>query len=309
MRGQFGKSARLTHATFQPKLVVPAVAAALAAAFFTASLAGVRESTVQSIMQIEQVENRLVATPKLVEGVAQAAKADGLKSVSELQPILQQAANQAFSAEPIETSLRKALSGAAGTDIDPSALAKASRALAVAEQEIADEAASANAEPSDPQRRTHLIDPKDHARIAALVEVMASPELAAETALTQQVMYIALEALTNSTASQITAMPAQDISEQMKGLVGKLRERRVNEKPVPRDVVEALEKNRLAMSLASLSPENLQILSHFYDSEGGKRKRDILVSSYRDASDAANARLLTTYFRLLAEHLKSNSSQ
>lgn len=296
--------ARLSHATFHRRLLVPVLAAALGAAFLTSSLAGAEESTVQSILQIEQVKARLASMPSLVQQVAQSAKSNGLNGVSELQPLVEKAAASAFNSDAMEARISKALAQTARAGIDPSALTKAAQSLALAQQKFNDATAHNSVETKSPTSQL-----EDSPKIEALAKAMASPDLAAETAFTQQVMYVALEALTNSTADQLTAMPLQGLNAQMKGVVEQLRQRSSNEKPIPKDVAQALEKNRLTTILAAIPHEDLQVLADFYAGAGGKAKRDALVTAYRDASEMANTQFLETYFRLLVEQLKSNPRQ
>lgn len=276
----------------RPRLITPMMAAALGAVLISSGFAQTKPSVDQSLLQIEAVGPRLASLPSLVARVAEAAAADGVRNIPEVQAALQTAAASAFDPAAMENDISAAVAKTADADADPTALAKAAEALSEGRQ-------SAAAQADEGQ------DPRDGQAITALVEAMASPELAAETAVTEQVMYAALEILTNATAEQLASLSVSALQEESRATLETLRARKMNEKPRPKDVAEAQEKNRLASALAELAPEDLRTLSTFYASEGGKAKRDALIAAYRQASDAANINLLNAYLEQLVTQLKT----
>lgn len=280
--------------------LIPMAGLGLALTGFSSGLANSTPSVDQSLMKLEQVQARLEATPLLAKQVSEAASADGVNKVADLEPHLQRAAVSSFDAAAIGQGIEAALDQTDGSNIDPKSFATAAQALTEAMEKLAKNDAAAA------EFQALLADDKDGPRIAALTEAMASPDLAAETALTGQVMYSALEALTNSTAEQLSAASPDILQTQMQVIVGQLRDKSSNEKPVPKDVAAAQEKNHLSLVLASLPKDDLAVLAAFYASETGKAKRNALISAYRKASDASNTKLLHTYFQAVVADLKSN---
>ncbi|SIQ49444.1 hypothetical protein SAMN05880590_104340 [Rhizobium sp. RU35A] len=294
--------ARMLHLRF----LAPTVAVALGTFLFSSGLAETKASADQSLLQIEAVGPRLASMPSLVGSVARAAAKDGVPHIPDVQPALQAAAASAFNPEAMNHDISAALAKTAGTDVETSALAKAAQALIKARTSTVAQTDEASGTPSTP-RQTEGYDPQGGERVGQLVEAMASPELAAETAFTEQVMYAALEILTNSTTQQLAALPLPDLQAQTRTTLETLRARNTNEKPVAKDVAQAQEKNRLAAALATLAPEDLGTLSAFYASEDGKAKRDALVAAYRKAADEANIKLLNAYLQQLVTQSKAKA--
>ncbi|MDO1583080.1 hypothetical protein [Rhizobium oryzicola] len=260
----------------------------------------------QSLLQIEQIHSRLQAVPTLVEGAAQAAQADGVRGVSDLKPLLEKAVAASFKADAIEERLSEDLGTGGTIAADSTAFAKAAQAFAKASKAYGGQTAAISGEGLTPEVKSHLTDGESGARIARLVEAMASPDLAGETAFTGQVMYVALETFTNSSAAELRDMSLDTLNQQMAGVLKTLRARTSNEKPLPKDVARAQEKNRLALMLANLAPDDLKALSDFYESDAGKAKREALVAGYRQASEDANFKMLDAFFRQLSGQLKTN---
>ena len=284
----------------------PLVAAAFAGVMVAsaAAMVGASGSTDHSLLQIEAVSSRLSATPGAVEGVAKAA-ADRSVPTSDAQPLLETAARSSFDADGMFAEISKAVAAAGGDAADPKAFAKAAAAWQEGQAKVArmyqaqDQAAAKEIE-------TRLVDPDKGPAIKALADLMAGPDLAVESAVTSQAMYLSLEALSSADAAKLVSVSQDKLQSEMKGVIASLRARSENEKPLPKDMARADEKARLTFVLATLSPEDLSVLTDFYESPGGKAKRDALVESYRRVSDQANGQMLGQYFQALADYLKTH---
>ncbi|MFW8588286.1 hypothetical protein ACOJBM_36020 [Rhizobium beringeri] len=285
----------------------PLVAAALvcAMAASAAGMVGASDTTDQSLLQIEQVASRLSGTPAAVENVAKAATDRGISATSDAQPLLETAARSSFKADSMLAEVSKAVGEAGDDAVDPKAFAKAATALEEGQAKTArmydaqDQSAAKDIE-------TRLADPDNGPRISRLVDLMAGPDLAVDTAFTAQLMYLCLEALSNSGVETLASAPKNKLQSEMQSVISSLRSKSENEKPVPKAIARANEKTRLTFVLATLSPEDVSVLTDFYESSGGKAKRDALVESYRQASDQANSEMLGQYFSALADFLKTH---
>lgn len=285
----------------------PLAAAALASlvAASAAGMVGASGSTDQSLLQIEQVSSRLFGMPAAVESVAKAAADRGISETSEAQPLLEAAVRSSFNGDSMLAAISKAVGEAGDDAADPKAFAKAAAALEEGQAKITqmyqaqDQAAAKDIE-------TRLADPDKGPRINRLADLMAGSDLAVETAFTSQLMYLSLEALSNADTGELASAPQDKLQSEMKSVISSLRAKSENEKPLPKDMARANEKTRLTFALATLSPDDLSVLTDFYESAGGKAKRDALVESYKQVSDRANSQMLGQYFQALADHLKTH---
>ncbi|WP_137134528.1 hypothetical protein [Rhizobium sp. FKY42] len=269
---------------------------------------GVRAESVdtidESLMMIEQVEARLELTSKLVTQVAQTASANGVDNVSDLEVLLQRATASSFNTASMQESIAEALGRRAAVNIDPVAFSTAAKAFAAAAERLR-EAGKVDDNAFSAQINARLKDQQAGPIIAALAQAMASPELAIETALTGQVMYSALEILTNSTAAELATLPPDALEPQLAEVIEQLRSKISNEKPVPKYVAAAEEKRQISLILAAIPQEDLDPLKTFYLSNEGKAKRDDLVIAYRHVFNAGNENLLNNYLRAILTYAKS----
>ncbi|MGR9299054.1 hypothetical protein ACU8L5_27810 (plasmid) [Rhizobium leguminosarum] len=285
----------------------PLVAAALACAMAAsaAGMVGASDTTDQSLLQIEQVASRLSGTPAAIDSVAKAAADRGISATSDAQPLLETAARSSFKADSMLAEISKAVGEAGDDAVDPKAFTKAAAALEEGQAKVArmyeaqDQTAAKDIE-------TRLADPDKGPRINRLADLMAGPDLAVETAFTAQLMYLSLETLSSSDAGTLASAPEDQLQSEMKSVISSLRSKSENEKPLPKDMARANEKARLTFVLATLSPEDLSVLTDFYESPGGKAKRDALIESYKQVSDQANTEMLGQYFQALADYLKTH---
>ncbi|TAU29534.1 hypothetical protein ELI13_35030 [Rhizobium ruizarguesonis] len=285
----------------------PLIAAALvcAMAASAAGMVGASDTTDQSLLQIEQVASRLSGTPAAVENVAKAVADRGISATSDAQPLLETAARSSFKADSMFAEISKAVGEAGDDAVDPKAFAKVAAALEAGQAKIArmyeaqDQTAAKDIE-------MRLANPDNGPRISQLADLMAGPDLAVDTAFTAQLMYLCLEALSNSDVETLASASKDKLQSEMQGVISSLRSKSENEKPVPKDIARANEKTRLTFVLATLSPEDVSVLTDFYESPGGKAKRDALIESYRQASDQANTEMLGQYFQALADYLKTH---
>ncbi|MBY5377975.1 hypothetical protein ACCT03_26390 [Rhizobium johnstonii] len=285
----------------------PLVAAALvcAMAASAAGMVGASDTTDQSLLQIEQVASRLSGTPAAVENVAKAAADRGISATSDAQPLLETAARSSFKADSMLAEISKAVGEAGDGAADPRAFAKTAAALEEGQTKVA-RMYEAQDQTTAKDIETRLANPDNGPRISRLADLMAGPDLAVDTAFTAQLMYLCLEALSNSDVETLASASKDKLQSEMQGVISSLRSKSENEKPVPKDIARANEKTRLAFVLATLSPEDVSVLTDFYESPGGKAKRDALIESYRRASDQANTEMLGQYFQALADFLKTH---
>ncbi|WP_377397863.1 hypothetical protein [Rhizobium helianthi] len=282
------------------RLFVLVMAALLGAFLFSSGLADNQGSVDRSLLQMEAVKPRLDLTPELAASVARAANQNGVSGVSDLQPVLEQAASLSFNSAEMESRIASNLAKTGQVNVNASELAKAAHALSEARKASKNGGGETSLEPVDAERRS---------QISELLNTMASPELAVETAVTEQIMYAALEVVTNASAEQLAIAPIENLQAQTGATIQNLRARTTNENPTPKHAAKAQERERLALALEALTSDELAVLTRFYASEEGQAKRDTLISTYRDVSNAANAKLLNTYLERLITQSKNKSQQ
>lgn len=258
----------------------------------------------ESLMTIEQVEARLELTSKLVTQVAQTASANGVDNVSDLEVLLQRATASSFNTASMQESIAEALGRRSAVNIDPVAFSTAAKAFAAAAERLR-EAGKLHDNAFSAQINARLKDQQAGPIIAALAQAMASPELAIETALTGQVMYSALEILTNSTAAELAALSPDALETQLAEVIEQLRSKISNEKPVPKGVAAAEEKYKISLILAAIPQEELYLLKNFYFSKEGKAKRDDLVIIYRQIFDDVNEDIINNYLQVILKRAKN----
>ncbi|WP_117190274.1 hypothetical protein [Rhizobium terrae] len=258
-----------------------------------------------ALLQIEQVGPRLSSMPLVAENVAKAAADRGNTEASKAAPLLELAVSASFDPKDMRAEISDRLADIDDGTIDPAALVKVAAAFEDGREKIAkmyerqDQAAAKEIE-------ARVASADDGPRIARLADLMAAPELAAETALTAQIMYVSLEVVSDADSAELTSASQEKLKAEMRNVVASLRGRTENEKPVPKDVARMEERARLTFILATLSTEDLSALTDFYQSAEGKAKRQALIESYRQVSDQANTKMLGEYFSALADYLKTH---
>lgn len=266
------------------------------------ALAG--KSVDQSLLDIEQVEQRLSSMPGSVPAVVKAAVDRGHSEAAEVAPILTTAAKSAFDGNAMGAEISEGVASVDAGVVDEVAFAKAATAFEGAREKVAqlyvrqDQAAATAIE--------KRLAGADGAGIAQLADLMAAPELAVEAAVTAQAMYVSLDSFSTAGAEDLASTSKEQMEAQLPDVVASLRIKTENEKPVPKDVARMEEKARLTFILATMTPEDLSTLSDFYQSAVGKAKRQALVDCYRRVSDQANIRMLREYLTALAVHLEAH---
>ncbi len=291
---------------FMRRMLWPLAAVALAGVMVAsaAAMVGASDSTDRSLLQIEAVSSRLSAAPAAVESVAKAAT-DRSVPTWDAQPLLETAARSSFNVDGMLAEISKAVAAAGSDAVDPKAFAKAAAAWQEGQAKVA-RMYQAQDQVAAKEIETRLADPDKGPGIKALADLMAGPDLAVESAVTSQLMYLSLEAVSSADAGKLASVSRDKLQSEMKGVIASQRARSENEKPLPKDIARADEKMRLTFVLATLSQEDLSVLTDFYRSAGGKAKRDALVDSYRRVSDQANGEMLGRYFQALADYLKTH---
>jgi hypothetical protein len=258
----------------------------------------------EALLQMEQVGPRLSAMPSAVENVVKAATDRGDAEASKAGPILEPVVRASFDPKGMVAEISDSLAEVADGKTDPAALAKAAGAFEDGRKKVAK--MYENQDQATARQIEARIAADDGSRIRQLADLMAAPELAAETALTAQAMYVSLEAFSDANSAELASTSPEKLKSELGGLIASLRDRTENEKPVPKDVARMEEKARLTFTLALLPKEDLSVLSDFYQSAEGKAKRQALVESYKQVSDQANAKMLGEYFSALTDYLKTH---
>jgi len=284
---------------------LPNVALALAVTVSAPALACASDVIDGAVLQIEQVAPRLSAMPSAVENVIKAATDRGSAEASKAGAILAPIVRVSFDPKGMVAEISASLAEVADGKADPAALAKAAAAFEDGRKKIAKMYESQD-QATAKQVEERVAGAEDGPRIRQLADLMASPELAAETALTAQVMYVSLEAFSDTNSAELASAPPEKLKSELSGVIASLRDRTENEKPVPKDIARMEEKARLTFILALMPNEELSALSDFYQSAEGKAKRQALVESYRQVSGRANTKMLAEYFPALADYLKTH---
>lgn len=259
----------------------------------------------RALVRIEQVRARLSGIPAAVKDVVKAATADGASNTADAEAMLEKAVRSSFDADVASAEILEALERVGGETVDAGAFARAADAFEDARAKVAhiyetqDRTAAKDIE-------AHLADAEYGQRIRELTERMAAPDLAVETAFTAQLMYRAVEAFSGAGTAALASAPEEKRKADTQEAIAALRSSNENEKPVPKQVARLDEQARLSFILAALPSEDLSVLSDFYQSAGGKAKRQALVDSYTQLANQANTRMLQDYFSALADHLKTH---
>ncbi len=259
----------------------------------------------EALLHIEQIGARLSAMPSEVENVVKAATDRGKAEASKAGPILEPAVRASFDPKVMVAEISDSLAEVADGKVDRAALAKAAMAFEDGRKKIIAMYESQDRVTAK-QIEARISGADDGPRIKQLADLMASPDLAAETALTMQVMYVSLEAFSDANSAELASASPEKLKSELGGVITSLRDRTENEKPVPKDVARMEEKARLTFILAALPKEDLSVLSDFYQSAEGKAKRQALVDAYQKVSDQANTRMLERYFPALAGYFKTH---
>ncbi|MCQ1854218.1 hypothetical protein [Neorhizobium galegae] len=278
---------------------------AFAMAVWAPAFAAASDEIDETLLQIERVGPRLSAMPSEVENVVKAATDRGNDEASKAGPILEPVVRASFDPKGMVAEISHSLAEVEGGKIDPATLAKAAAAFEDGRKKIAEMYRSQD-QAIAKQIEARIAGADDGPRIKQLADLMASPELAAETALTAQVMYVSLEAFSDPNSAELASASSEKRKSELGGVIASLRDRTENEKPVPRDIARMEEKARLTFVLAALPKDDLSVLSDFYQSAEGKAKRQALVETYRQVSDQANTRMLEKYFSALAGYFKTH---
>ncbi|MDQ0134404.1 hypothetical protein J2T08_002322 [Neorhizobium galegae] len=280
------------------------VALAFAMTVSAPALASASGEIDEALLRMEQVGPRLSAMPSAVGSVVKAATDRGDAEASKAGPILEPAVRASFDPKGMVAEISDSLAEVADGKTDPAALAKAAAAFEDGRKKIAE--MYAGQDQATAKQIEARIATDDGSRIRQLADLMAAPDLAAETALTAQVMYVSLEAFSDANSAELASTSPEKLKSELGGVIASLRDRTENEKPVPKDVARMEEKARLTFTLALLPNEDLLVLSDFYQSAEGMAKRQALVESYKQVSDQANSRMLAEYFSALAGYLKTH---
>jgi hypothetical protein len=281
------------------------VGLAFAMAVWAPALASASGEIDEALLQIERVGPRLSAMPSEVENVVKAATDRGNDEASKAGSILEPVVRASFDPKGMVAEISDSLAEVEGGKIDPATLAKAAAAFEVGRKKIAEMYRSQD-QATAKQIEARIASADDGPRIKQLPDLMASPELAAETALTAQVMYVSLEAFSDPNSAELASASPEKLKSELGGVIASLRDRTENEKPVPRDIARMQEKAQLTFILAALPKDDLSVLSDFYQSAEGKAKRQALVETYKQVSDQANTRMLGEYFSALAGYFKTH---
>jgi hypothetical protein len=261
-------------------------------------VASANNSIDNSLVEIEQVSERIASTQNTAEDVLKyVSDQEGLKD-KQAEELILSAVKAAFDAQGFTTEIRESLQQVPNPSIDADRLAKIADDLAINRQKI-----EAMQRGNDDVAMSGKVD-RPH--VDELATLMASPELAAESALTAQVIYAAIHAFFNPDQSQLTSLSPQQRQAMPTEIITYLRQKTENEKPYSKIAERANEKLRMSVALAGLSDDNLTFLLDFYQSPEGKAKREALVIAFQQASANADRKMLQMYFEQLADDFKTN---
>jgi hypothetical protein len=259
----------------------------------------------QSLLDIEQVNARLSATESMAESVlTYIAEHEGLSNQT-AKTMIKSAIKPAFNAQMFTTEMLHSLGEVSTPSVDARRLVKIAHDLKIRREKLA-KLREQKGEETIKDESVELAEKADRPTVKKLSELMASPELAAETALTAQVVYAAAQSFFNPDRSQLTSLTPEQQQMMAAEIVDFFRKKEENEKPLSMEIERNNEKIRISMALVGLSEEDLNFLLKFYESAEGKAKRDQLVTSYKDVADRADQKMLQDYFNKLSDYLKAN---
>jgi hypothetical protein len=267
------------------------------------------ESSVDaSIVQIEQVDERVSNVGHLVENVLKYISDQEGLNVKHADSMIQSATQDAFHPQTFTADIQDSMQKFGYRTIDSHRLARIADDLKASRKRL-NEMYRLKDDTEIRDMAAQTLQKADSPRIQQLVDLMASPALAVETAVTAQAMYLAVHAFFNSDRSQLAVLSPEQLQAMPAQILSYLRQKNENEKPYSKDAERANEKQLTAVALASLSDEDLVFLLDFYKSPEGEAKRISLVNSYRQASADANQKMLQEYFSKLADYFKKNNEK
>ncbi|THF47771.1 hypothetical protein [Allorhizobium terrae] len=260
-----------------------------------------------SLVQIEQVREHVSNVGLLAESASKYISDQEGSHDKQANSMIESATRDAFNAQAFVTDIQNSMQNVGNSSIDAQRLAKVADDLTASRKKI-ETLAQSKGDTALQSMGAEIVKKADSPRIEQLTQVMASPELAAETAVTAQAMYAAVHAFFNTDQSQFTALSQEQRRDMPKQILSYLQQKTENEKPYSKDAERANEKLRLALALAGLPDEDVVFLSDLYQSPEGEAKRAALVGRYKRLSAEANQKMLREYFTQLADNLTKNKS-
>ncbi|WP_175577311.1 hypothetical protein [Rhizobium oryziradicis] len=260
-----------------------------------------------SLVQIEQVGERVANAGLLADNVLKyISDQEGLHD-KQADSMIESATRDAFNAQAFVTEIQNSMQNVGNSSIDAQRLAKIADDLNASRKKI-ETLAQSKGDAALQTMDAEIVKKADSPRVEQLAQLMASPDLAAETAVTAQAMYVAVHAFFNSDPSQFAALSQEQRQDMPTQILSYLQQKTENEKPYSKDANRANEKLRLGLALAGLSDGDILYLTNLYQSPEGKAKRAALLDRYKRLSTDANQKMLQDYFTQLADNLTKRKS-
>lgn len=145
----------------------------------------------------------------------------------------------------------------------------------------------------------------DRARIDAVSEAMARPDLAGETAVTGLRVKWIYEPLLTGSDTQLRAMSEQEIEAGIEDLLQRSRAAEGYEgaPPLRRELMRETSRQAIRSLLSRLPEADVATLAAFYASDAARAKREALLASYRTRSDEDAER----FMRILIEEARAKA--
>lgn len=259
-----------------------------------------KSSVDASLLRAERVDERLALPQALIRNAASARRDDKNADIAKTEPLLISASEKAFDAGEMRKKILVSIEATPGQYADVAAFDTATAALADGYRAV-DKMYADKDEDFGKKIETRLASPEVKSTIEEVANLMASPDLAAETAVTQQAISAVLTMETGSPALDPSSEEYKQLKATLPSLLPEFRNRPDQGGAYSKESAKAFETAGLTFALATLTDKDLSALKSFYAGSYGKSKRQELLVAYQQVWDAAATTMLTTYIEELAK--------
>lgn len=269
----------------------------LASVMTLAGVTGARADT-GCMVAVEDIHHRTQSIPDLLPVVAKSVADANGQDVSAALPVITPFVKKAFDNDAV---LKLVSEGQAIEACKDDALLKIAESMKAIRQQV-------SALPDNDAVLSQIKGTPDKIeKLQNLARSMAGPALAAETALTAQVMQSAIQAYFSDQKQILTGQSEQETEAMIASGIAELQNKTENQGQFDRKTASEVEVIRVAILLDRLPDADIDILQAFYESENGKKQRQALISAYSQALLEADKGFLNSYFAALKMKFKSEN--
>lgn len=244
-----------------------------------------QEEATQSIIHIEDIEQKYKNIPNFVKGLREQAELDYGINLSREGEILKMALATRYSYETVHSDIMAALNKVAVAPPPPPRIGEIAIAYQAARRAFIERASKGTRE--DDQRRLEAIAKLPNSqRITTLAKKMASPSLALEDGATLLRIDLLLHLERKVGSKAFYNMTEQQVKKECQHMIELSRDKDYESivTPFARSRGE-WEINIISATLADIGEDGLSKMEEFYNSKNVQEKLNILVDEYKKHND------------------------